>query len=148
MIRVYDMLVDETKKTISRYGATFKLSNVTRDENQKVYTYQAPGMETMVVIPTFRKQWEEVKKIVAKLGKGKSLTAYSQLVQMKVDKKAHIVDITADDEERKGISARYKDIEIELEYRDKQLILMELFTIMDHNMFGNKIFVDFRGEEE
>lgn len=149
MIRVYDMMVDGTTKTVSRYGATFKLTNVTRADNRRIYTYQAPGMETMVVIPDFRKQWDEVNKIASKIGKGKSLTAYTQIVQMKIDKNASVADISGDDgEEKKGIFARYKDIEIELEYDGKQLILLKLFTIRDHNVFGNNILVDFQEDEE
>lgn len=148
MIRVYDTMVNAETKSLVRYGATYKLQNVTRSGNQRIYTYNAPGMETMVVIPSFRSQWDEAYRIISKLGKGKSLTAYTQLVQMKIDKNASIADIAAEDgEDRKGIFARYKDIEIELEYDGTQITLLKLFTIRDHNVFGNDILVDFQEDE-
>lgn len=141
--------MDGTVKTISRYGAAYKLTNVTRMGNQRIYTYQAPGMETLVVVPVFRKQWDEAYQIVSKIGKGKSLTAYLQLIQMKISKSAVISNIAGDDgEDRKGIVAHYKDIEIELEYDGSRLILLKMFTIKNHNVFGNDIFVDFQEEDE
>lgn len=147
MVRIYDIEVSGTTKTLERYGVTYKLVNISRQGTQRFYTYQSPGMETIVVVPDFKKQWNEAEKLISKLGKGKSFTAYTQLIRAKIDKNAKVEELSDEDgNEAKGLVARYKDIELELVYNGERLILQKIFIIRDHNVFGENVYVDFREE--
>ncbi len=146
MIRVYDTMVDSGAKQISRYGLTYNLQNITKKGNVIFYHFTAPGVESLVVVPAFLKQFHEIERIVSTIPKGKSFTAYERYVRAKLDRHAVVDDYNEEEgENSKMFVIRYKDIEVELTHRNGQLELIKLFTIKEHNLFGNEVFVDMRG---
>ena len=149
MTTVFDIIVDKTKKELNRYGSTYKLVNVSKKDNQLYYEYKASGAGTILVVPVFRQEWESAKKLLAKAGKGKSKIAYSQFIKTYVDKNFTSEDTEDDDGKPVTIfNALYKDIRLEIVFDGESLSLVEAFTIVKNNIFGDGIRVDFQGEEE
>ena len=147
MEEVYDVIVDKSKREINYCGITYKLANVSKKGDQFFYEYKASGFSTIIVVPAFRQQWEEAKKLIAKAGKGKSLAAYEKFIKTYIDKSAKSEE--AEDDDGKPITqftALYKDIKLEIVFDGKGLSLLEAFTIKKNNIFGEGIRVDFQGE--
>ena len=95
----------------------------------------------------FRQQWEDAKKLIAKVGSGKSKLAYEKFIKTYIDKTAKGEEL--EDDDGKPITqytALYKDIKLEIVFDGKGLSLVEAFTIMKNNIFGNGIRVEFQGE--
>ena len=149
MTKVFDIIVDKTSTTIERYGSTYKLANISKKDNQLYYEYKAPGVDTLIVVPIFRQEWESAKKLFAKAGKGKTKIAYSQFIKTYVDK--NFTSEETEDDDGKPVTiftALYKDIRLEIVFDGEGLSLVEAFTIVKNNIFGDDIRVDFQGEEE
>ncbi len=149
MTKVFDIIVDKTTKELNRYGSTYKLVNISKKDNQPYYEYKAPGVDTLIVVPIFRQEWESAKKLFAKAGKGKTKLAYSQFIKTYVDKNFTSEDTEDDDGKPVTIfTALYKDIRLEIVFDGEGLSLVEAFTIVKNNIFDDDIRVDFQGEEE
>ena len=149
MTRIYDIVVDNRNRTIVRYGKHYKLENISRMGEQRYYTYKAAGLDTLIVVPYFRVQWNEANKIIKDItngmGESNDLSIYSQIINEKCFSGFRIEDTTdADGMAAKMIVARYKDIDIEIEINEQSITLQKIFTIRDNNIFGNDVVVDFQ----
>lgn len=144
MICVYDTAMTGKPDTFRRYGVTYHLEKRFRMGNRVFYSFIAPGVEKILVVPGFALQYREAENKCLKYPTGKTLEDYQRLI--KRDFNRYIVtDVMPNDDSRTGqvhtITVDYKDIQVTFEYMNDILTIAPEFEIRDNNIFGNGIVV-------
>lgn len=151
MMYIYDTAIAPHETTLRRYGGVYTLKNISRMESQRFFLFESPGREPILVVPRFVEQFNQVDKILQRYRPAKKAETALAFARKHIDRHAVMEDVPNNDSESgmtQIISCHYQDIQVQLEYIDCQLRLMQEFEILDKNLFGNGIVVSMNFDME
>lgn len=144
LMYVYDTVVAPYETTIHRYGGTYTLKNISRMDNQRFFKFECSGRESILVVPRFVEQFRAVEKVLDQFKPSKKEEAGLNFVRKHYDRHA-VAEVVPNDLSATGqmtlITVKYEDIQLQFEYMNQQLTLVQEFEILDKNLFGNGIVV-------
>ena len=144
MIYIYDTVIEPYETQLKRYGAMYRLENRTRMGNQVFYTFTAPGLEKLLIVPRFAEQYRQVEKFYHKIAVSKKLETCLAHIRKELNKRIIVEEFPNEDSETgvmKMISVDYKDIRVQFDVMNHRLRLSQEFEITDNNLFGNGVVV-------
>lgn len=145
MIYVYDTVFKDTPvKTFKRYGITFKLEKKNVMGKSVYYSFVAPGMEKILVIPGFAEQYHEAEAKLKRAPHDVSLKDARRWIQRSFSPPVEEDEFPTEESDNGVVTVmkvEYRDITLTFEYLNNNLRLNTTFEIRDNNIFGNGIEV-------
>ena len=152
MIYIYDEALQgiERDPSFVRFGTRYKLLARHKMGEQVYFTFSAPGCEKLLVVPGFRKEYDEFEKKLKKLGDGKTFESYRKHLRtmMDLEEENEEESETSDTGVRQTMTGQYRDIGLTVCYENKTVFLTKDFEIRQNNVFGNGISVSVITEDE
>ena len=145
MIYVYDMVMNEKRITsFKRYGARYKLEKKFVMGDRTFYSFIAPGMEKILVVPGFAEMYRELEVKLSKYTGGTDFDSYKKWIQKNINHYVTVEDFPTEESSNgimRVVSVDYKDIRATFEYLNDSMRIGQEFEIRDNNIFGNGIVV-------
>lgn len=142
---VYDQPLSNNEKTFTRYGAVYRLEKRFRMGSRVFYSFISPGMDKLLVVPVFARQYKELETKAEKFPTGKPYDEYKRLVRFHFNPDVDEEEIPNEESSNgimKVITFNYKDIRASFLYMNNALKIGPEFEIIDNNLFGNGVVVN------
>ena len=152
MIYIYDARLDgiQNNPSFVRFGTRYKLLARHKMGEQLYFTFSAPGCEKLLVVPGFRKQYDEFGKKLLKFGQGKTYDAYRKFLRtaMDVEEESETESEKEEGVVVKTLTGQYRDIGLTVCIEGREAYLAKEFEIRQNNVFGNGIMVSVVTEDD
>ncbi len=152
MIYIYDTVIDpmDRNPVFERFGTKFKLEKRHKMGDRIYYSFTSPGMEKILVIPSFISQYREIEKLVTKQCRGKDYEGCRKVLRklVEIEDEDQYPSELSENKIMNVVLCQYKDIGITFEYENKQIKIAKEFEIRQNNIFGNGQVISLLTEEK